>query len=225
MCNPPEHDNNTLNMVVFLLAVMPLTYWGIQYLFDQDNVRMADRILPFFYGFITAIPVILLKWALDVYFPLNWNPLGIYVFAFFNKEGIILYPILILLFLLFRKKSYSGIPLRELTAWFCGFYFMIALSEALVLRNAATPYAALLLPMLRIFTVLIMTTLLVRSMHAYSNVMKIIYTVLYFTAPLILNFIPVLDILNKNLLFYMAFCVLGGVSAVLYFLESRGNLS
>lgn len=211
-------------MVVFLIALMPLTYWGIQYLFDHDNVRFSDRILPLSYGLVAAIPVILLAWGLDVYFPLNWSPFGIYVYAFFNKEGVIIYPIMILLFFVFRKKSYVGIPLRELTAWLCGYFFMISLSEAIVLRGVVTPYTALMLPLIRVFTIFLINTLLVRSLHAYNSRAKIIYTVLYFIMPFILNFIAVFYISNMNLIFYLSFIFFGGISMVLYLLESRGDL-
>lgn len=210
-------------MVVFLITLMPLSYWGIQYLFDQDNVRLTDRILPLFSGVVAAVPLILFSWALDVYFPLSWNSLGIYVYAFFNREGIIIYPLMIFLFLLFRKKSYSGIPLRELTAWFCGFYFMISLSEALVLKGAVSPYSAVLLPLMRLFSLFLLSTLLVRSLHS-EGVIKRIYRVIFFLIPLILNFIPVLDILNKKVLFYLFFILFALISTTLYFLESRGDL-
>jgi hypothetical protein len=211
-------------MVVFLLTLMPLTYWGIQYLFDQDNVHMSDRIRPLFYGLVAAIPVILLAWALDVYFPLNWNPLGIYVFTFFNKEGIIVYPIMFILFFIFRNKSYVGIPLRELTAWFCGFYFLFAFSEALILREAVSPYIAVIVPLMRVFTIFILTTLLVRSLHAYSSRAKLIYTILFFAVPFIINFIPVLYVSNRDFLFYLSFISFGILSMVLFFMESRGDL-
>lgn len=185
---------------------------------------MSDRILPLLYGLVVAIPVILFAWALDVYFPLNWNPLGIYVFTFFNKEGLILYPIMITLFFIFKNKSYIGIPLRELTAWFCGFYFMFAFSESLIYREAVSPYTAVIIPLMRVFTIFIMTTLLVRSLHTYSNRAKVIYTILFFAVPFILNFIPVFYVTNRDFLFYLSFVSFGILSMVLFFLESRGDL-
>ncbi|MDC7234538.1 MAG: hypothetical protein PQJ58_15000 [Spirochaetales bacterium] len=211
-------------MVVFLLTLMPLSYWAVQYLFDQDNVRMTDRILPFFYGLVVAVPVILFQWGLDVYFPLNWSPMGIYSYTFFNKEGIILYPVLLFLFLIFRKKSYTGIPLRELTAWLCGYYFMFSISEALVLKAAVTPYTAVLLPLIRLFTVLLAAVLLCRSFLSEGNVKKTVFTVLLFVLPLFLNALPVMNIVNRMVLFYITLIILGGASKVLYYLESRGAL-
>jgi len=211
-------------MVVFLTALMPLFYWQIQYLFNDDNVRFSDRVLPFFFGLLLAIPVILAQWAIDVYFPLNWTPLGIYLFTFFNKDGIIVYPILIVLFLYFRKKSYNGIPLRELTGWFSGYYFMISLSEALVLSPAVTPYAALVNPVLRLFYIMLFSVFLVRIFHEKRKRMKIFFLTGYFVLPLILNALPVLNLLHKSLFFYIIFILTGLVSSVLYLMENRGKI-
>lgn len=211
-------------MVVFLLLLMPLSYWAVQYCFDQDNVRKIDAVLPFFYGFILAIPMILFQWAIDVYFPLSWSAAGVYVYTFFSKEGVLIYPVLLVLFLSFRKKAYSGIPLRELTAWFCGYYFLIALTEALTIRGAITPHSAVLLPLFRLFMVFLSSVFLVRALHAYKGYVKTIFSVLYFTTPLVLLFIPLTDLVNRRVLSYLLLTVLGAVSMVLYYMESRGEL-
>ena len=211
-------------MVVFLLLLMPLAYWGIQYCFDGDNVRKIDVVLPFIYGFILGIPFILFQWAIDIYFPLNWSVPGVYINTFFSKEGIMLYPMLLILFLVFRKKAYSGIPLRELTGWFAGYYFMLALIESLTIRGAITPHEAVLLPLFRLFIIFLSSTFLVRSFHAYKGYLKTVFTILYFTAPLVLLFIPLADLMNKKLLAYLFLAVMGAVSMVLYYMESRGEL-
>jgi len=223
LCNQRIHDNNTPNMIVFLVALMPLFYWQIQYLYNNDNVRFTDRILPFFFGLVLSIPVILAQWALDVYFPLKWSAMGIYLYTFFNKEGFIVYPVLIILFLYFRKKSYNGIPLREITGWFAGFYFMISLSEALVLTPAVNPYTALINPLCRLFYIMLLSVFLVRALHDNNKKMKIFYLAGFFSLPLILNTLPVLNLLNKNLFFYLLFLLTGAVSVVLYMMENRGK--
>ncbi|WP_210411549.1 hypothetical protein [Oceanispirochaeta crateris] len=188
-------------------------------------MRFPDRVLPFFYGFLAAIPIVLLQWALDVYFPLQWNPLGIFMYCFFNKEGFIIYPLLLLLFFTFKKKSYNGIPLRELTAWFCGYYFMFSLSESLILDGAMTPFGAVLNPLIRLFTLMILSTLLVRALHEAISKKKYLYTSLYFLAPVVLNFLPVFHLINNSILFYLMFFLIGILSVVLYLLESRGKIS
>lgn len=211
-------------MIVFLLCLMPLFYWGIQYLFDNDNVRMADRVLPFFLGLLAAVPIVLMQWALDVYFPLNWTPAGIYFFALLNKEGFILYPFLVLLIIIFKKKSYSGIPMRELTGWFCGYYFMFSLSESLILRGAVNPYDAVLNPVIRLIYILSFTTILIRFLHEKKTNIKILYLILYLILPLIFNFLPVLSILNKSLFFYIMLLICGTGTVFFYLMESRGKL-
>ncbi|MDA3958568.1 hypothetical protein, partial [Oceanispirochaeta sp.] len=160
-----------------------------------------------------------------VYFSLNWSPLGVYVFSFFNKDGFIIYPLIVLLFFAFRKKSYNGIPLRELTAWFCGYYFMFALSESIVMRGAMIPYDAILNPLLRLFQLLLFSVLLVRYLHETRPNFKLFYILTYFLLPWILNFLPTLNLLNYSFLFYILFLLTGAASLSLYLMESRGNIS
>ena len=212
-------------MVVFLIALLPLSYWALQYIFDNDNVRMRDRLIPFFSGVALAIPVILMQWAVDIYFPLRWSAAGIYFHCFFNKEAFMAYPVLIFLFLVFRKKEYSGTALRELSTWLFGYYFFISLSEALILRSAFDGYGSVLLPMIRLFSVLIFSMLLVRSLQCVSANMKIVNAVLLFILPLVLNMLPVLNVLRKTWILAALLSVYAVISMVLYYLESRGRFS
>ncbi len=212
-------------MVVFLIFLMPLSYWGVQYIFDNDNVRMGDRLFPFFSGMAFAIPVILMQWAVDIYFPLRWSAAGIYFHCFFNKEAFIAYPVLLLLFFFFRKREYSGSPLRELSAWLFGYYFFISLSEALIFRGAFDGYGAVMIPLVRLFTILLFSVVLVRSFHNSSSNRSILFRVTLFVLPLVLNILPLMNIMRKPWVVAVLITLLGAVSLVLYYQESRGRFA
>jgi len=210
-------------MVIFLVSLMPLFYWQIQYLYSNENVRFIDRILPFFSGILLAVPVILTQWALDVYFRLNWNPAGIYFYTFFNKDGIIIYPLITVLYFVYKRKSYSGTPLRELTGWFTGFYFLVSLTEALVLTPAVNPYTALINPVIRLISLMLLSVILVRALHSHKSNLKIYFLLVYFALPLVLNFLPILYLMHKTLFFYILFLLTGCLSLTAYLMENRGK--
>ena len=190
-------------MNLFFISVMPLIYWAVQSLFENTNVSIKDILLPFIYGVVVAVPVILLYWAMDVYFFLSWNPAGLYFYTLLNKEGFIFYPLTVLLAIVFRKKDDGTFYLREFFGLFCGYFFLISSIE-LMTGEIFSVYDLLLLPLVRFITLSSASVLLNRLIRSSGRV-KYYYGAALFLLPLILNFLILFEYLNKAVLFYLIF--------------------
>ena len=219
---PLNHDNNDVSMILFYLSFMPLFYLSVQRQFDNDDVRLMDILIPFVTGLIFAVPVILLYWAMDVYFGLKWNPAGLYFYTFFNKEGFLYFPLLALLFFRYRKEDGNGLYLRELMGLFCGYFFMIAFIETLN-GTVLTGYDLILMPLIRFITMAAAALLFNRFMRAAGNIRYHLAAALLIL-PFILNFLPLLHLLNWILVFYLLFVPAFLATIFFCYLEMRGKL-
>ncbi len=224
LSNLSRYAINVGVMMLFALFLMPLFYWGSQYLFSNSSVSLIDRLTPFAGGFVFAVPVVLFQWAVDVYFPLTWSLGGLWNFCFFNKEGIIAYPVLIFLYFYFRKKTLRGTPLRELSAWLCGYYFLFNGLGALVSFSGKTLFGSLYVPFAQLCFLLLASVLLSRVFLTRSRRLEVLYIILYFFLPLFMNIHFVLALLNhKMILAFLSLLTFGG-AGFLYYKESRGRL-
>ena len=219
---PLNHDNNVLNMILFYISTMPLFYWFLQRFFDNGDVRVIDILKPFAAGLVFAFPVILFYWAIDVYFGLKWNAPGLYFYTLFNKEGFIYFPLLALILGLYWKKNGRDLYLRELLGIFCGYFFMFAIIDTLN-GDVFTTYDLILLPLVRFITMAGASLLINRFMRASGNSRYMIIATLV-AFPLILNFLPLLYLLNKTILFYLVFIPAFSGAIYLCSLEMRGKL-
>ena len=209
-------------MNLYFISVMPLIYWAVQSLFENSNVRIKDILLPFIYGLVIAIPVILLYWALDIYFYLSWSPSGLYFYTLLNKEGFIFYPLTVLLAVVFWKKHSEAFYLREFFGFFCGYYFFINAIE-LMTGETYSVYDLLLLPSIRFITLSSASILLNRLLRSVGRV-KYYYAAALISLPLILNFLILFEFLNKTILFYLVFTPLLLIAVAGPILETQNRI-
>ena len=190
-------------MFIFYLTAMPLFYWAVQSLFDNQNVRVTDILGPAFLGLVIAIPVQMLYWAMDVYFDLKWGGAGVYFYSLLNREGFFYFPLVGLILFLYRRKDDGSLYIREFFGFFTGYYFLLALVDTMH-GNVLTSYYVLILPLLRIITVLISGFLINRYLRYKGNARYYTLAVII-GVPFILNIFPMFYILKMNLLFYLIF--------------------
>jgi len=211
-------------MVIFLIGSLPLFYWSIQYFFNNENVRLQDQLRPFLFGVLAAVPAVLLYWALDVYFKLSWKPLRLFFYTFMNKEGLIYIPIILFLFFLYKPGKFRGIPLREFTGWLCGYYTLFGIMETMIYRDALSGYQLILLPVVRIITILSASVLLGRSLTETDRTRRVVFRIFLALLPLVLNAVPLTDLMNLKGVMYPLLCLFGAASVSAWYLESVGKL-
>jgi len=190
-----NHDNNVSYMNIFFISIMPLFYWAVQNLFDNQDVGRRDIIIPFILGFVIAVPIQLLYWAMDIYFALTWKPIELFFYTFLNKEGFLYYPIILLILFLYRRKNDGSLYIREIAAIFCGYFFLLAVVDFLT-TSTYSSYDLLMLPLLRIVTLLTASLLINRFLSAFGKMRYFLLTGIALL-PLVLNIFPLLFLLNK----------------------------
>ncbi len=207
-------------MEIFLIVLMPLFYLCIRRLYTKEGVTWSDWGLPLFWGFLYGIPVFLLQLSFSSYFSLKADLFSQYLYFFFNREGVLLYGILAPLFFLFRRRELALTSLRELSAYFAGYYFLVALVESTGPQRDV--YSLILLPLIRLSYLSFFLTLL--DTHLLRRKDRL-WVYLYFLLPLPLLVFPLLAGTGRELLFYLSFLPFLAFSLVYYLRGSHKGMA
>lgn len=212
-------------MILFLLFSIPLTYLFVNNFFNNHNIKKRAIALPFIYGMVLSIPILLFYWSFLKYFVNSWSAVRLYFYYFFNKDGIVgLYSIAVIMCIfLFIKKPSKAKIMREITAFIMGLYFSIAVYDTLAAEAWYGSLELFIIPILRISSIFLISILITRSLKSIDW-WRYIWMGLAVVVPLFMTFIPVMFVSNQSVFSVVSSLLILVVSSVLYVFEVKGRL-
>ena len=212
-------------LILFTLFSIPLTYLIVNAFYNNNNIKKRVIVLPFVFGMILSIPILLLYWSFFQSFFNNWTTTGLFFYYFFNRDGIIGLYIVIVIYLLFTfvEKKQKESQLREITAYFMGLFFTIAIYDSLVAESWYGMLELFLIPITRLSSILLISLFIAKSLKKLDW-QKYLLLGFALLVPVLMVFVPVMFVSNLILISIIISILIFGGSAVLYLLELKGRL-
>ena len=208
-------------MVLFLLFSIPVFYILFSIFIQYEGKGFSFHFTVCIKGIIWFFPSLLLFLIILGFFQISYKPFN-YYFYYFLKDHFLFCGLAIGGYFIFHGLTHSHqirIPVLNLFSYFSGFFFLVALKDFFTYIGEYDFYLLFILPLLRLFTIIIISFLLDKFIEALGSE-KILFGVLLLLIPVSAGFVSFFYNLNMTLLaFLLSLALFTGAGAASYVLK------
>ncbi|MBN2533653.1 MAG: hypothetical protein JXB88_12210 [Spirochaetales bacterium] len=208
-------------MTLFLLFSIPVFYLLFSVFMQYENKNFTFTFTAIIKGITWFFPSLLIFILVLLFFPVSYKPFN-YYFYYFLKDHFLLCVLAAGGYFVFHGFSHPHQvqnPFLNLFSFFAAFFSFIAIKDFFVYKSEYNFYLLFILPLLRLFTVLILSFLMEKFIDALGPE-KILFGVLMFFVPVSAGFVSFFYNLNLSALaFLLSFALFAGAVAASYFLK------
>jgi hypothetical protein len=210
-----------INMAIFLLLSIPVFFLFATFYVNQASRRFVLDYISFFKGMIWFFPILIVLSFIQNIFKVSYKPVEHYLFYFYRDHFLYALAAVGGFFAFFRMSGSSRFkdPFLTPLAFFSGFYTLVSINNFLVYIGEFDLYILILLPMVRIASIVVLSLLIQRFIDEVST-MKIVYGIAMAGIPIVCSFVSFTFKVNLDIqAFILALSIAAGSCTLYYFWE------